>query len=65
MDPNAALIALLQAIEDQDSVDADAHLANILDWMRRGGFAPNCQAAIETLRERMRDTPDEYKAGAS
>jgi hypothetical protein len=58
MDPNGCLIALLEAIEAQDSVDADTHLANLMDWMAGGGFAPNCQAAIETLRERMLDTPD-------
>jgi hypothetical protein len=51
MDPNAALIELLEAIRDQDEHAARDTLDNIQTWMRLGGFAPNTTRAIEALKQ--------------
>ncbi len=55
MDPNATLVALLDAIEERELSDAEDHFRNLLVWLRKGGAAPNAACAAETLRERMRD----------
>jgi hypothetical protein len=55
MDPNAAMIDLLEAIETGSRIDAENALDDLMRWIRNGGFPPNTAAAIETLRERMKD----------
>jgi hypothetical protein len=55
MDPDACLIRLLEAIGDNDWDESLHALDDLFQWLSRGGFAPNTQAAAETLRERMRD----------
>jgi hypothetical protein len=55
MDPNATLITLLDAIEDNEHQEAIVILNDLFTWIKRGGMKPNTQAAVETLRERMHD----------
>jgi hypothetical protein len=55
MDPTATLIALLDAIGDKDRDGASNALDDLMSWIERGGFVPNVEAAIETLKERERD----------
>jgi hypothetical protein len=55
MDPEATLIALLEAIDAREREDAEALLDNLMTWIEQGGFPPNCAAAITTLNERRKD----------
>ena len=41
MDPNAAFYSFIGAICDGDYVAAAEYLANIREWMEKGGFAPD------------------------
>lgn len=40
MDPNAALIALLNAFADEDEDAILAHLDGLKEWIERDGFSP-------------------------
>jgi hypothetical protein len=40
MDPNDTLRLLLLAIDADNPAAADEHSANLIAWLRRGGFAP-------------------------
>lgn len=40
MDPNTALEWMREAIRDGRRHDADEHAADILAWLKRGGFPP-------------------------
>lgn len=40
MDPNTALVTLLEAFQDEDDDAVIEHLANLHDWIFRGGFHP-------------------------
>ena len=53
MDPDAALITMLEAIENRDRATAYLYFKVIFAWMQKGGYPPNCQAAVETLRDRI------------
>ncbi len=51
MDPKAALIDLLENIAARDIESAEANLADLADWLSRGGFMPEqIHAALDALR---------------
>lgn len=57
MDPQAALVSLLQSLEDasMDECPADLRrtvveqLRHLADWLEIGGFLPDLDQALETL----------------
>lgn len=40
MDPQAAWLAMLQALIDDDLASASEHANALIDWLDRGGFSP-------------------------
>lgn len=51
VDPKAALITLLEAIKDRDTITAEDTLDDLLGWVVDGGFIPpELDAAIAALR---------------
>ena len=53
MDPNATVERLLRAILDHNRDDAADAATDLSEWLAKGGFAPDWEAAIWGLYERM------------
>lgn len=56
MDPNACFAELLESLESLDLETAAERLADLSEWMGRGGFAPDTKAALVAAAARVSET---------
>jgi hypothetical protein len=53
MDPTETLATALLAMWDGSQADADDALADLQEWVGRGGFAPDIAKARKLVRSRL------------
>lgn len=54
MDPNACVRRFCDACNDHDKAEAHAALADLYEWLARGGFRPDCglkESGVLVLRD--------------